>query len=595
MSTRARLARSLLSLLVLAGSASAKRVEVRGRQLLLDGQPFEVRGICYSPTPINASVHFAPYGDYFTADFSFIWLRDLRLIKAMGANMLRVYGWLPENDHSDFLDAVEAHGLKLMATFYMGEASESPVETEEQRGKVVRRFAEQVRQYRDHPALIMWSFGNELNGVWNGYLQQLGHNPAAPCAWDERYDDLGGCWIHKGKPPVPGSQCYNTSYCVYSRLFGLINQAAEAAKAEADVLIVSAMADVDALYEKVARAGHLAPSLDAWTAQVYRGNTFGDFFGTMSDATDKPVLLTEYGVDAYHDVCGTQATTPCYNRFGDESGSYVDEAAQADYALKLTREIQSNSSLQEHCGRAKRGSTDEDGYPNCATVGGFLMSWVDEYWKGATAQAKCAPTYDDPDFSVATCDDHAHVTCGNWNASDHDLCGYKLDAAPDGYVNEEWFGITTPTTCGDNINAIAPRDIFWQMRHHWTGAGKEPSLFGSCETTLSEKCAARELPTGLPFLPPPPPPSGGHCSLRGQCVTDHRICGPGDVNSSVTPCCACDSGFAGSTCEQLDARTYLALGAGSVLVGLLVLLAITTVVGKLFRAESAARAATELK
>ena len=394
----------------------------------------------------------------------------------------------------------------------------------------------------------------------------------------------------------------------------------------------------------------------------------------------RQVLLTEYGVDAYHDVCGTQATTPCYNRFGDESGSYVDEAAQAprpgrvregsetvprrspplaaqaDYALKLTREIQSNSSLQEHCGRAKRGSTDEDGHPNCATVGGFLMSWVDEYWKGATAQAKCAPTYDDPDFSVATCDDHAHVTCGNWNASDHDLCGwsaagpdspwtspwthppppapwghllrrraaptrrrnhppstpaldplppspslgppphrYKLDAAPDGYVNEEWFGITTPTTCGDDINAIAPRDIFWQMRHHWTGAGKEPSLFGSCETTLSEKCAARELPTGLPFLPPPPPPSGGHCSLRGQCVTDHRICGPGDVNSSVTPCCACDSGFAGSTCEQLDARTYLALGAGSVLVGLLVLLAITTVVGKLFRAESAARAATELK
>ena len=34
-------------------------------KLLLDGQPFEVRGICYSPTPINASVHFAPYGDYF--------------------------------------------------------------------------------------------------------------------------------------------------------------------------------------------------------------------------------------------------------------------------------------------------------------------------------------------------------------------------------------------------------------------------------------------------------------------------------------------------------------------------------------------------
>ena len=32
----------------------------------------------------------------------------------------------------------------------------------------------------------------------------------------------------------------------------------------------------------------------------------------------------------------------------------------------------------------------------------------------------------------------AHVTCGNWNASDHDLCGYQLDASPDHYVNEEW-------------------------------------------------------------------------------------------------------------------------------------------------------------
>ena len=70
----------------------------------------------------------------------------------------------------------------------------------------------------------------------------------------------------------------------------------------ADVLVVSAFADVDALYDKIHRAGHLAPSVDAWTAQVYRGNSFGTFFLDMSNATDKPVLLTEYGVDAYHDT-----------------------------------------------------------------------------------------------------------------------------------------------------------------------------------------------------------------------------------------------------------------------------------------------------
>ncbi len=55
----------------------------------------------------------------------------------------------------------------------------------------------------------------------------------------------------------------------------------------------------------------------------------------------------------------------------------------------------------------------------------------------------------------------AHVTCGNWDASDHDLCGYWLEAAPDHYVNEEWFGITAPRLCATSINALRPR----QARH----------------------------------------------------------------------------------------------------------------------------------
>ena len=38
----------------------------------------------------------------------------------------------------------------------------------------------------------------------------------------------------------------------------------------ADVLVVSAFADVDALYDKIGRAGDLAEHVDAWTAQVTR-------------------------------------------------------------------------------------------------------------------------------------------------------------------------------------------------------------------------------------------------------------------------------------------------------------------------------------
>lgn len=90
-------------LLLMLDAASARRAEVIGRQLFLEGKPTLLKGVCYSPVPINESVYFPPYGDYFTADYSFIWLRDLPLIKAMGANILRIYGWREENDHSDFL------------------------------------------------------------------------------------------------------------------------------------------------------------------------------------------------------------------------------------------------------------------------------------------------------------------------------------------------------------------------------------------------------------------------------------------------------------------------------------------------------------
>ena len=149
------------------------RVRVQGRQMLMGDEPFLIRGMCYSPVPINESVYFAPYGDYFTPDYSFIWLRDLPLIKSMGVNVVRTYGWQPANDHTAFLDAATNNDLYVMATFYMGDVTESPVSTAADRSKLVKTFTKEVAKYAEHPSLLFWSFGNELNGVWNKYLQEL--------------------------------------------------------------------------------------------------------------------------------------------------------------------------------------------------------------------------------------------------------------------------------------------------------------------------------------------------------------------------------------------------------------------------------------
>ena len=65
--------------------------------------------------------------------------------------------------------------------------------------------------------------------MWNGFLQDLSASTEGytgkRCDWDERFDDLGGCWIHTGLPPEPGTPCYVSTQCIYSRLFSFINDA----------------------------------------------------------------------------------------------------------------------------------------------------------------------------------------------------------------------------------------------------------------------------------------------------------------------------------------------------------------------------------
>jgi hypothetical protein len=92
------------------------------------------------------------------------------------------------------------------------------------------------------------------------------------------------------------------------------------------------------------------------------------------------------------------------------------------------------------------------------------------------------------------------VTCGNWDTSQHDLCGYFLDAAPDGYVNEEWFGILEPKQCADGIDSLQPREIFFTMHELWNDEGTERpemDLFPSCHQIVEQTCAELGTPGNI--------------------------------------------------------------------------------------------------
>lgn len=187
----------------------------------------------------------------------------------MGATTLRIYGWNNNVDHTAFLDAVHAAGLKVLITFYLGDATESPVRTQNDRNYIIQRFVKQVAMYSDHPAVLMWSFGNELNGSWNKFTSQF--SDAFGCYWNSYcagYADVN-------------SDCQWQSSCMYYQLFTWINSAAKAAKMVTTRPIISGMADVDYMVgttpqlDKVARFDYLLPDIAAWAVQLYRGYTFG--------------------------------------------------------------------------------------------------------------------------------------------------------------------------------------------------------------------------------------------------------------------------------------------------------------------------------
>ena len=103
---RSKAALAGLSLLVTVAADAAGHFTVSGREILLDGSPFNVRGMCYQPTPIGGDPSSGPpYGDYFTAGYADLWTRDFENLRQMGANVIRIYGWTVGANHSSFLNA----------------------------------------------------------------------------------------------------------------------------------------------------------------------------------------------------------------------------------------------------------------------------------------------------------------------------------------------------------------------------------------------------------------------------------------------------------------------------------------------------------
>ena len=222
-------------------------------------------------------------------------------------------------------------------------------------------FKWQVQRYLHHPALLAWSFGAELNAPWNNMLPAFSN--AFGCGWNGATAPAG-CF---GDPLTSEySGCHASIACTYQHLLEFINTAAIYAKdamgGQPSHLILGGLADVDVVTSRLALYEHFAPQVDGWAMQVYRGRDFGtgrdDLLALYEEKSRKPLIVSEYGVDAYNDPCGDAESSPCDNFAHEPPAGYgEDETTQAEW---VSRTHHHNTILHRIVHTAHASSVDAD-------------------------------------------------------------------------------------------------------------------------------------------------------------------------------------------------------------------------------------------
>ena len=307
--------------------------------LRLEGKPFIVKGIAYSPGKIGQSPDEGTLEDWMQADEDNngridgpydSWVDknfnnaqdtdeeavgDFQLIKDMGCNVMRLYHHASNKELLEDLynrygimvimgDLLGAYTVGSGADWYEGTDYENP----EHQKNMMESVRSMVEEFKDEPYVLFWMLGNENNyGVANNA---------------------------KEKPEV-----YYKFANEVAKMIKSIDRDHPVAISSGDLLFLD-------------KFGEFAPDIDIYGANAYRGSHgFGkSFWNNVKEACDKPVIITEYGCPGY--MSG--------------KSKEVAEAKQAEYLKASWKDIVYNSG-----GRRGIGNS----------IGGLHFEWLDEWWK----------------------------------------------------------------------------------------------------------------------------------------------------------------------------------------------------------------------
>jgi hypothetical protein len=333
---------------------SESTVSVSGHQLLVDGEPFVVDGMAYAPIGIGDDWRGA------WRDRPDRYLHDFPLIAASGANTVRLYAPILSQG---LLDAAWAEGLYVIPTYGVDAIQLS---CPEGRAAMQDRFVEMVQEWQDHPAILAWLIGNEVNTNLGGV-------------------DLCTEW--------------------YPQLDAMA-AAAHAVEGDSFHPIGTAVADVGDICVPGCSDDTTLQNIDFWGTQLYRGCSFTTAFteyGNESDC-DRPLVVTEFGVDAWDSVADAE----------DQAGqasclqSLLEEADQA-LAVRSPGGVSSGQvifSWVDEWFKAECTGSEWFLHDSCTSFDNFSYPdpGINEEWWGVAAhETFCSTTQTTPCSSKADC------------------------------------------------------------------------------------------------------------------------------------------------------------------------------------------------
>ncbi len=365
----------------------------QGTFLTVDDEKFMINGMNWDYIPIGTNTLDANFwkksDDIIKSGLD----SEMGLLKNMGVNVIRQYTGVPARwiayiyknygiytilNHSFGRYGLTIDGVWTPVTEYSKPKTQAILLSE---------IDQLVKEYSNTPGLLMYLLGNENNyGLfWAGAETEDFPDE------QERIDHIGEV---RGRP-----------------MYKLMNEASKRIKA-ADASHPVAICNGDVLFIDI--IAEECKDVDIYGTNVYRGASFGDLFDVVNQKLNKPILITEFGADAFNAITNSE-----------------DQKSQAFYMTENWKEIYENAA-----GLGKANNS----------IGGCTFQFSDGWWKYGFNDRKFADKHDN----------NASWSNGGY---DRDFINGKNN------MNEEWFGVCAKGPTNEKgLYELYPRAAYYSLK-----------------------------------------------------------------------------------------------------------------------------------